>query len=142
MLIEEGAGLFGRVAFAALGLGEGAVEIGVDGFLVAEEPVLLHCLGLYEIERVGEQLSGFAEGAAVELALDALFDGGVEGDCHIGSITRDQQSGPLLLISLYFALSRPIRDRTCTCNLLNAGVLSSSQLVTASQTSPVSVSTA
>jgi hypothetical protein len=77
MLGEEGTGFFGRVALAAGCLGEAFVEVSVDGFLVAEKPVFLHCFGLNEIEGMGEQFCRFAEGSAVELALDSLFDGGV-----------------------------------------------------------------
>jgi hypothetical protein len=86
MLGEEGAGLLGRVALAASCLGEGAVQACVDGLFIAEKPVLMHCLSLDEIEGVGEQFGRFAEGPAVELALDALFGGGVEGDGHGMSI--------------------------------------------------------
>ena len=88
MLGEEGAGLLGRMALAADCLGEGAVQAGVDGFFVAEEPVLMYCLSLDEVEGVGEQLGRFAEGPSVNLALDALFGGGVEGDGHGMSINR------------------------------------------------------
>jgi len=93
MLGEEGAGLLGRVALAASCLGEGAVQVGVDGFFVAEKPVLLSGLGLDEIEGMGEQLSRLAEGPAIELALDALFGGGVEGDGHGLSIRRERGRG-------------------------------------------------
>ena len=89
---EEGAGLFGRVALAASGLGKGAVKAGVDGFFVAEKPVLLHCLSLDQIEGVGEQLSRFAEGPAVELTLNSLFGGAVEGDSH-GMSTGPERGG-------------------------------------------------
>ena len=92
-MCEESSGLFGRVALTAVRLGECAVEAGVDGFFIAEEPVLLHCLGLDEIESVGEQLSRFAKGPAVELALDSLFGGGVEGDSHGMSIGRERVGG-------------------------------------------------
>jgi len=79
MLLEEGAGLFRRVAFAASGLGEGAVETGVDGFLVAEEPVVL---GLQEVEGAVDELGGRGIGPAFELALDAVFGGGIEDEAH------------------------------------------------------------
>jgi hypothetical protein len=79
MLVEEGAGLFRRVAFAARSLGKGAVEAGVDGFLVAEEPVVL---GLEEVEGAVDELGGRGIGATVELALDAVFGGGVEDEAH------------------------------------------------------------
>jgi hypothetical protein len=98
MLGEEGTGFFGRVALAAGCLGEGAVKVRVDGFFVAKKPVFLYCLGLDEIEGVGEQLGGFAEGSAVELLLDALFDGWIEGDSHRMSIRRESGGGKLFLL--------------------------------------------
>ena len=88
MLGEEGAGFFERIAFAASHLVECFIEIGVDCFFVAGKPVLLHCLGLNEIEGVSEQLGRLAEGPAVKLALDSLFDGCVESDGHGMSIGR------------------------------------------------------
>ena len=93
MLGEEGAGLLGRMALAASCLGEGAVQAGVDGFFVAEKPVFLSALGLDEVEGVGEQLGRLAEGPSIELALDALFGGGVEGDGHGMSIRRARSGG-------------------------------------------------
>ena len=90
MPFEEGAGFFRRVAFAAGCLGEAFVEIGVDGFLVADKPVFLHCLCLDQVEGVGEQLGRLAEGPVVELALDSLFEVGVESDGHGMSIRRER----------------------------------------------------
>jgi len=55
-------------------------------------------LGLDQIEGVGEQFSRFAEGAAVELALDSLFGGGVEGDDHGMSIGRERGGGKRFLL--------------------------------------------
>ena len=77
MLGDEGAGLFRRVAFAAGCVGEAFVEVYVDSFFVAEKPIILNCLGLDEIKGVREQFGRFAEGSAVELEFDSLFDGGV-----------------------------------------------------------------
>jgi hypothetical protein len=56
------------------------------------------CFGLDEIEGVSKQLSRFAEGPAVELALDSLFDGGVEGDGHGMSIRRVRSGGKRFLL--------------------------------------------
>jgi hypothetical protein len=50
-------------------------------------------LGFDEIESVCEQLGWFAEGSAVELLLDSLFDGGIEGDGHGMSIRREWGGG-------------------------------------------------
>lgn len=90
MLGEQGAGLFRRVAFAARRLAKSAIKVGVDGLAIALKPALLSGFRCDEIERVGEQLSRLAEGAAVELALDALFQSGVEGQDHEASIVRDR----------------------------------------------------
>jgi hypothetical protein len=56
------------------------------------------CFGLDEIEGVGEQFNRFAEGPAVDLALDSLFDGGVEGDGHGMSIRRERGGGKRFLL--------------------------------------------
>lgn len=82
MLGKQGARFLRRIPFAAGRLGEAFVEIGVDGFFVAEQPVFLGRLGLNQVESVREQIGRLAEGAAVELFLDSLLDGGVEGDSH------------------------------------------------------------
>jgi len=75
---EVGAGLFGREGFTALGLGEGDVEVPVEGVTIAEEPVLCCGFGFEEMESIGEELGGFAEAAAVEFAQDAGFGGAIE----------------------------------------------------------------
>jgi hypothetical protein len=77
---EEGAGLFGGEGFAALGLGEGGVEVVVEGVTVAEDAVLCCGFGFGEIEGVGEELGGFAEAGGGEFALEAGFGGGLVGD--------------------------------------------------------------
>jgi len=41
--VEDGLRFLGRVAFAALGLGEALVERGFDGVAVTEEPVFFSC---------------------------------------------------------------------------------------------------
>jgi hypothetical protein len=55
-------------------------------------------LGLDEIEGVGEQFNRFAKGPAVDLALDSLFGGGVEGDGHGMSIRRERGGGKRFLL--------------------------------------------
>jgi hypothetical protein len=77
VLREHGATLLGRVALASGCLRRGTFEGFPDGFFVAQEPIFIWGFGFDQIEGVSEQLSRFAEGSAVELALDAFFDGGV-----------------------------------------------------------------
>lgn len=58
----------------------------VDGFAIAEEPVLSCLLGFDEVEGVCDQLGGLGVTASGELALDALFGGGIEVERHGESI--------------------------------------------------------
>lgn len=94
---HAGAELFFGVAFATVGLGAALCETREQCSVARVE----FCFGLDEIEGVGEQLGGFAEGAAVELALDSLFGGGVEGDGHGTSIDRERSGGKRFLLRLW-----------------------------------------
>ena len=86
---HAGAKRFFGVAFATVGLGAALCKTGEQCSVARVE----FCFGLDEIEGVGEQLGRFAEGTAVELALDSQFDGGVEGDGHGMSIRRERCGG-------------------------------------------------
>jgi len=86
---HAGAELFFGVAFPSVGLGAALCKTREQCSVARVE----FCFGLDEIEGVGEQLGGFAEGTAVELALDSLFDGGIEGDSHGMSIRRERGGG-------------------------------------------------
>jgi len=81
---EHGFRLFRGVAFASFLRGEALIERDVDGLAVAEEPVVLR---FNEIEGVGEKFGRLAESSAIELALDAVFKGGIERDGHGGIVT-------------------------------------------------------
>lgn len=58
----------------------------MDGFFVAQEPVVHACFCLDEIERVCEEIGRIGIRAAVQLFPDALLDGGIERDGHAGII--------------------------------------------------------
>jgi hypothetical protein len=81
---EDGAELGGGVALSGFGLGGGLFEALGDGCLVSLEPF---CLGFEEHEGAGDDLSRVAVVAEFDLALDALFGYGIEGEVHVGSIT-------------------------------------------------------
>ena len=81
--------LFFGIPFATVGLGAALCKTREQCSVARVE----FRLGLDEIEGVGEQLSRLAEGPAVELALDSLFDGGIEGDSHGMSIRRERGGG-------------------------------------------------
>jgi hypothetical protein len=85
---------FFGVPFATVGLSAALCETREQCSVARVE----FSLGLDQIEGVGEQLSRFAEGAAVELALDSLFGGGVEGDGHGMSIGRERGGGKRFLL--------------------------------------------
>lgn len=72
------------VALAAVGLGAAFFETGDPGRAAPVEV----CLGLNEVERMGEQLCRLTEISALELVPDALFHGVVESDSHGTSIGR------------------------------------------------------
>jgi len=91
---HAGAKLLFGVAFAAVSLGAALFNPG-DPCCAARVEFRL---GLNEIEGVGEQLGRFAEGSALDLALDSLFDGGVEGDGHGMSIRRERGGGKRFLL--------------------------------------------
>ncbi len=86
---HAGAELFFGVAFPSVGLGAALCKTREQCSVARVE----FRFGLDEIEGVGEEFSRFAEGAAVELALDSLFGGGVEGDGHGRSIRRERGGG-------------------------------------------------
>jgi len=91
---EPGLHLFGGVELAARGLGETHIKGTVDSILIAEPPVF-HLFsqrlgsgrfGFEEVEGVGDELGGVVVAGAGEFLLDALFEGGVEGERHGWSI--------------------------------------------------------
>jgi hypothetical protein len=78
-------------ALAAIDLGHTLCEPLVEGGLADFEPFLL---GFEQVECLGDDLGGGGIVAAVEFALDALFDCGIEGDRHGGKYTSGIASGP------------------------------------------------
>ena len=91
---HAGAKLFFGIAFAAVGLGAALFKTGDPCCAARVE----FCLGLNQIEGVGEQLGRLAESPAVKLALDSLFEVGVEGDGHGMSIGRERGGGKRLVV--------------------------------------------
>jgi hypothetical protein len=73
---QDAAGFLGGVGFATGGLRHALFEALIDGVLVLEEPVLL---GLEEGDGAGDDLGRLAVVAEIDLTLDALLGGGVEG---------------------------------------------------------------
>lgn len=57
-----------------------------DGVPIAQEPVFL---GVEEVQGVVDEFGWLAVGPTRELALDALFGWGVEGEVHEGSISLE-----------------------------------------------------
>jgi hypothetical protein len=85
-------------AFAAIDLGHALFEPLVEGGLADFEPFLL---GLEEVECLGDDLGGGGVVAAVELALDALFGCGIEGDRHGGKYTPGGAVDPTHAVRLH-----------------------------------------
>ena len=77
--VEAGAQLFAGDAFAAVSLGDALFESGDDAGAAGGEVLLL---SFEEIEGVGEELRRLGVRAAGELALEALFGGGIWRDDH------------------------------------------------------------
>ena len=90
---HAGAEFFLVVALAAVGLGTALFKPGD----LCRAARVDFSLGLNQIEGVGEQLGRFAEGPALDLALDSLLDGVVEGDSHGMSIRRERGGGKQFL---------------------------------------------
>jgi hypothetical protein len=90
---HPGAMFFLGVALAAVSLGAALFKPG-DPFRAT---LVEFCLRLDKIEGVGEQFGWLAEGSAVELLLDPLFDGGIEGDGHGMSIRLERGGGKRFL---------------------------------------------
>jgi hypothetical protein len=80
---EDGFGFFGGVTFPTLLGGEALVEGRIDRVAVVKKPVVF---SFEKVEGVVDDVGGSGVGAAVELALDTLFGGGIEGQAHGGSI--------------------------------------------------------
>lgn len=87
--------MLGRVGLAAFLRRKAFVKAAIYGLFIAQEPVfhrlivdtVVGLLRFHEVEGMGDELGGVAEAALLKLALDALFDGGIEGERHGESIT-------------------------------------------------------
>ncbi len=85
--------LFLRVELTALHLSETHVKCAIDRILVTGEPVFLllrggegRGFGFEQVERVSDEGGGVGVAFADELLLEALFEGGIEGERHGESI--------------------------------------------------------
>lgn len=98
LLGEESFGFFKGVSFATSRFREAFIEIRVDGFLIAEQPIFLSS---QYTESLGDEFVGILVDTAIQFALEKLLGFGIECERHGGSITLDDRAG-MRQIGLYF----------------------------------------